>query len=206
MRSYLPLFAALILSACEADAPDNVAAIANDAEAGLIAPEPEEAPEAAAPSPTTARIGPLRIPYDASRLAPVEAAIALPPDWTQQITGIKLIGRDRLALIDKAECIYGGAGEARPCNVQQEAGLSFALIPEDLATATARIPADQRKPVSLAGAGGVSWQIGAEGEGAEYILLPAGPRTVMIVRQFRVTANPDEAALGTVIADLMLDQ
>ena len=62
------------------------------------------------------------------------------------------------------------------------------------------------KKISLGGVEGVSWQIGAEGEGAEYILLPVKGRTILIVRHFRNTGNPDEAALGAVLNGLKLSE
>lgn len=208
MRLLPLLLLGLAASACADDGPQNAAEIVADnradptglrANSALDAPEPEIAQKL-----ELATVGALRIPYDAQKLAALPSKVALPPDWKQEVDGIKLIGRDRAALIGKAECLYGQSGEAQLCNLAQEAGISAADLPTPLGALAARIPADQRRPISLAGATGVSWQIGAEGEGAEYILLPAGERTILILRQYRTSGNPDEAALATLLSDMRL--
>jgi hypothetical protein len=204
MRQLTLLFLVL-LAACDANAPENaaeIAAIANnvgaEAEAGDFPADP------AMPRPERTSLGPLQIRYDAALLAPVPAKVALPPDWKREVDGLKLLARDRAALIGRAECMYGQSDQASRCNVQQEAGLSFAALDEDFAAFRGRLPADQLEPVTLAGAQGVSWQIGAEGEGAEYILLPVKRGAILIVRQFRISGNPDETALGAVLNDLRI--
>lgn len=205
----LPLFPLLLaLSACAEGDPQNAAEIVaqngadpTDLRAESALDEPETT---AAPRLELATVGALRIPYDSQRIAALPATVALPPDWKEQVQGIKLIGRDRAALIGKAECLYGQAGEAQLCNLPQEAGISIADLPNPMTALAARLPADQRRPISLAGATGISWQIGAEGEGAEYILLPAGDRTILIVRQYRTSGNLDEAALATLLGDMRL--
>ena len=65
MRILVP--ALLALAACQPGPPDNAAEIAGNAEAGIVTPEPGETAgpaEAAAASPATANVGPLRIRYD----------------------------------------------------------------------------------------------------------------------------------------------
>jgi hypothetical protein len=168
----------------------------------------EVAADAAAASPAFASfaVGPLKIPYDRALLTPVRTDIQVPPDWKVKVPGTKLIGSDRAALIGKAECLYGESGQASRCNAAQEAGLAFALLEGGLDQFSQKLPATELQKVTLAGVEGVSWQIGAEGEGAEHILLPAGERTILIVRQFRNTGNPSEAALGTVLNDLRLGE
>ena len=68
------------------------------------------------------------------------------------------------------------------------------------------MPPGELKKITLGGAEGVSWQIGAEGEGAEYILLPVREHTILILRHFRNTGNPNEAALGAVLNGLKLPE
>ena len=206
MSKYLTFLPLLLACACGGD-PQNAAEIADNA-ANAPANEAVAAEENASgntlsgPSPRALEVGNLRIPYDAALLAPVETRIPLPPDWKAEAEGVKLIGRDRAPLLGKAECMYGQAGEAGRCNALQEAGLAFAPIDRPFREMAAALPADQRRSVSLAGTEGVSWLVGAEGEGAEYILLPSGDASVLIVRQFRSTGNPDETAIGTVLNDL----
>ena len=208
MRKYL-LLLPLLVTACQGEAPQNVAEIANisTTPANEAAPAENPASNAADPlQPASLTVGALRVPYNQARLSPVRANLPLPPDWKQSVEGVKLIASDRVELIGKAECLYGQSGEATQCNPEQEAGLAFAALPAPFAGAAARLPADQRRSISLAGAEGVSWEIGAEGEGAEYILLPAGEGTILIVRQFRTSGNPDEQALATVLSDMRLRQ
>ena len=151
-------------------------------------------------------VGPLLVTYDSASLAMLPATVALPPDWKAEVPGTKLIAKDRVALIGKAECLYGQSGQASQCNVQQEAGVSFASLEQSYSQLGANIPADQRKPVELAGVTGTSWQIGAEGEGAEYILLPAGDGGILIVRQFRATENLEDGVTRQVLNGLRFDQ
>jgi hypothetical protein len=204
---FLPL---PLLAACGQNETRNATEIA----AGNIAADaPTAANNGNAPAPApvlrTMAVGPLQIRYDAALLTPLRAKVAIPPDWKTEVDGLKLLARDRAELVGKAECIYGQSGKASRCNVSQEAGLSFASLEIPFADLGAKLPADQRKPISLAGVTGFSWEIGAEGEGAEYILLPmsagADAGTVLIVRQFRTSGNPDERALGAALADLKLD-
>jgi hypothetical protein len=198
-----------LLAACGQNETRNATEIA----AGNIAEETSAAAgngtsEAPAPAPQSIAVGPLRIRYDPALLAPMRAKVAIPPDWTREVDGLKLLARDRAGLVGKAECIYGQSGKASRCNVSQEAGLSFASLEIPFRELGAKLPAAQRKPIALVGVNGISWEIGAEGEGAEYILLPAGAGedagTLLIVRQFRTSGNPDQRALGAVLADLRL--
>jgi hypothetical protein len=161
------------------------------------------APAGPAPLPGSLAVGPARFPYDASLLTPVPTKIQLPPDWKIEVKGTKLIGKDRAALLGKAECMYGQAGKARTCNAEQEAGLAFADLEGGWIEGLRKtLPAPDLKKIALGGVQGVSWQIGAEGEGAEYILLPVQEHTILIVRHFRNSGNPDEAALGAVLNGL----
>lgn len=199
-----------LLAACGGgEGGQNAAELANGAELGEgVAPSEAGAANAQTPGPMPASfaVGPLQVPYDAALLAPVAVKVQLPPDWKRSVQGIKLIGRDRAALIGEAECLYGQSGQASRCNAAQEAGLSFARLETGFDALAAKLPAAERRTVVLGGVEGLSWEIGAEGEGAEHILLPAGERAILIVRQFRNTGNPDEAALGTVLGDLSLDR
>lgn len=212
---FLILMALPLAAACGTEEGEqNAAELANvAAEAGNNAPAaPSEAQnlhtnsQAVTTAPKILTVGPLQVRYDGALLAPVPVKIQLPPDWQREVDAVKLIGSDRAALIGKAECMYGQSGQASRCNASQEAGLAFATLPAGFAEASAAIPAAERQKISMAGAEGVSWQIGAEGEGAEHILLPAGDRTLLIVRHFRSTGNPDEAALGAVLNGLRMGE
>ncbi|HWH22291.1 MAG TPA: hypothetical protein VNT25_03230, partial [Allosphingosinicella sp.] len=167
---------ALHLVACGGSGGDNAAQMADQAEVNeapsnrLVEGAAPAPPPAAAAGPAVLRIGSLEVPYDRSRLTPVNADVPLPPDWKSSTPAVKLLAADRAGLIGKAECMYGQAGEASTCNAAQEAGLAFAEIPLTFAEAQKMLPADQRKSVTLASAQGLSWEIGAEGEGAEYIM------------------------------------
>ena len=212
MRKLLPMLALLLLGACGGgEGEQNAFVLANVAQEGgkeAAAPMKAEAAaearsKAAAPQTKSLSIGPVRAPYDTTLLTPVPTKIQLPPDWKIEVQGTKLIGRDRAALLGKAECMYGQSGRATACNAEQEAGLAFADLEGGwIETLRRTVPPGDLKPISLAGVEGVSWQIGAEGEGAEYILLPAWEHTVLIVRHFRNTGNPDETALGAVLNGL----
>lgn len=210
MRHFL-LSLAFILAACSDDQSQNASELTNVADdpANAIATEVEgdqvqANDQVPASAPKMLAVGPLQVRYDDALLAPVRAGIPIPPDWARQAQGWKLLARDRAALIGEAECMYGQSGQASQCNAVQEAGLAFAMLDTPYPEISGKLPADQRKPFSLAGAKGLSWQIGTEGEGAEYILLPAGAGTLLIVRQFRNAGNPDEAAIGRVLNDLKL--
>lgn len=209
-KYFLILFLSLAAACGVQEGEQNASEMANVAGQGGNAAVAEERNEvaaeaaAAAPAPASLAVGPLQVPYDKALLAPVPTPLQIPPDWKGAVNGIKLIGSDRAALIGKAECLYGESGQASRCNAAQEAGLAFGLLEGSLAQFSQKLPAAELQKVTLAGADGVSWQIGAEGEGAEHILLPAGKRTIMIVRQFRNTGNPSEAALGAVLNELKL--
>jgi hypothetical protein len=216
MHKFLPLPALLfLLASCGVtEGEQNAVELANVAEEGdnrAAAPQTAAAAEvnslAPTPQPKSLSVGPARFPYDAALLAPVPTAIQLPPDWKIKVEGTKLIGKDRAALLGKAECLYGQAGKATACNAEQEAGLAFADLEGGwIEVLRKSVPAADLKKISLGGVEGVSWQIGAEGEGAEYILLPVWEHTVLIVRHFRNTGNPDEAALGAVLNGLKLPE
>lgn len=208
MRHFLIL--ALLAGACSDDAPQNATEIVegngqNDTTlpSTTFLPAQEPAP---APSVESAKIGPLLVSYDGTSLTMLPAKVSVPPDWKVEVPGSKLIARNRAALIGKAECLYGQSGQASQCNVQQEAGVSFAFLDRPFSELSGNIPTDQRKPVQLAGAAGTSWQIGAEGEGAEYILLPAPGGSILIVRQFRATENLEDNLTRQVLNGLRIDR
>jgi len=209
MRKLFPVLTLLAAACGQSEGDQNAVELANITEE--VAPantlEPERNTQVAAPKPASLSVGPLRVPYDSSLLTPVATKIQVPPDWQTQVEGTKLIGKGRAALLGKAECMYGQAGKATTCNAQQEAGLAFADMEGGwIDSLRQSVPAADLKKITLGGVQGVSWQIGAEGEGAEYILLPAWEHTILIVRHFRNSGNPDEAALGTVLNGLELPE
>jgi hypothetical protein len=216
MDKFFPLTALLVLLAScgVTEGEQNAVELANVAEEGGnraagpgTAGAPEANSQAPAPELKSLSIGPVQFPYDAALLAPVRASIQLPPDWKTKVEGTKLIGKDRAALLGKAECLYGQSGKATACNAEQEAGLAFADLEGGwIESLHKSVPAADLKKITLGGVEGVSWQIGAEGEGAEYILLPVWEHTILLVRHFRNTGNPDEAALGAVLNGLKLPE
>lgn len=192
--------ACFALAACQAEPRGNGADDSNvvalvAASADDLAPAPEQGS-------VTSAIGPLTYRYDPAQLAPVDASVAVPPDWTVRVPGTKLIAADREKLIGKAECLYGLSGQASLCNAEQEAGLAFAMVEEPYEAISARFSEELREPIRVAGIDGLAWRIGAEGEGAEHILLPVGERTILIVRQFRTSGNPPAEAIAAVLQSL----
>ena len=212
MRKLFPILTLLLAACGSGEGEQNAVELVNVAEEGgneasTLAEDsaPEANGQVGAPEHRSLSVGPVQVPYDASLLTPVKTRIQLPPDWKTSVEGTKLIGKDRAALLGKAECMYGQAGQATACNAAQEAGLAFADLEGGwIESLRKSVPAGDLKKVSLSGVEGVSWQIGAEGEGAEYILLPVQEHTILIVRHFRNTGNPDEAALGGVLNGLKL--
>src|SRR3546814_18302253 len=118
---------------------------------------------------------------------------------TVSVRGTKLIAADREKLIGKAECLYGLSGQASLCNAELEAGLAFAMVEEPYEAISARFSEELLEPMRVAGIDGLAWRIGAEGEGAEHILLHVGERTILIVRQFRNSGNPPAAQNAPVL-------
>ncbi|HEX8215410.1 MAG TPA: hypothetical protein VF582_08070 [Allosphingosinicella sp.] len=214
MRRSFPLLVLLLVACGGGEGEQNAVELANVAqEGGNQGGAPADAAaaagnsQAAAPEPKILTVGPVQVPYDASRLTAVRTKVQLPPDWKVQVEGTKLIGKDRAALLGKAECMYGQAGKATACNAVQEAGLAFADLEGGWIDVLRKsLPAADLKKITLGGVEGVSWQVGAEGEGAEHILLPVQEHTILIVRHFRNTGNPDEAALGEVLNGLELPE
>ena len=208
-----PMAALLLLASCGAhDGQQNAAEPANivdhnNAAAPTAAGAPAASARPAVPQLQSLSVGPVQVPYDSSLLTPVPTRIQMPPDWKIEVEGTKLVAKDRAAMLGKTECMYGEAGKATPCNAEQEAGLAFADLEGGwIEEIRGSVPAGELKKISLAGVEGISWQIGAEGEGAEYILLPVWEHTIVIVRHFRNTGNPDKAALDAVLNGLKLPE
>lgn len=147
----------------------------------------------------------MSLQWDRSKLARVEAQVGIPPNWNREIRGMKLVARDRAELIGKAECMYGLSGQASPCTAEKEAGLAFALVETPYEEMQAQITDPAPSPVTVAGREGIRWEIGAEGEGADYTMLPAYTGTILIVRQYRTSGNPDAAAIAQVFDSLSFD-
>jgi hypothetical protein len=189
--------ALLAVTACQQDpSPEAPAKTATNI---LLPSEPDQAEQG------YERIGRFELRFDPARLTKVGASIALPPNWTSTVLGIKLLAPERAAMLEKADCAYGASGSVVRCNADQEAGLAFVSVTLPYQEFTSSLPADQVKPLRLAGEQGVSWTIGAEGEGAEYIVLPGGERqSLLIVRQHRETGNPDPAAISSALNSLRL--
>src|SRR3546814_18375974 len=73
------------------------------------------------------------------------------------------------------------------------------MVEEPYEAISARFSEELLEPMRVAGIDGLAWRIGAEGEGAEHILLHVGERTILIVRQFRTSGNPPADALAAVL-------
>lgn len=197
--SFLPL-ATLLLAGCgaqgEPEATAEKAAAPSVANTVLLPSQPER------PHQGPEKIGEFTFRFDHERLVKVGASIALPPDWTSNVLGVKLLAPERAAMLEKADCSYGASGSVSRCNADMEAGLAFAALQVPFESLRADLPADQLKPLALAGGQGVAWSIGAEGEGADYMLIPAREGSLLIVRQFRESGNPDAAAVSEALASL----
>lgn len=152
----------------------------------------------------TDRVGPVSFRYDPGVLLPVPAAIAVPPAWDKRAEGLKLLAADRAAMMGKAECMYGQSGRASPCNPEQEAGLAIAVVDRSYEEAKAALTDPPTTAMHLAGRPGVSWEIGAEGEGADHMLAALDGRTLLVVRQHRESGNPDAEAVQAVLQSLAI--
>lgn len=186
------------LSACgnnqpAADTPSNATA---------AAAQPVLLPSQSAPTLGEERVGAFRFRVDTTKLAKVGTNISVPPDWKSYVLGFKLIAPERARMLDRGKCIYGASDTPVPCNADQEAGLSFALLNVPYAALKAQLPADQIEALHLAGVDGVRWSIGAEEEGAEYSLIPSDAGTLLIVNQYRETGNPDGMAIAEALGTL----
>lgn len=153
----------------------------------------------------TEGMGPVSFRYDPARLLPIPALVAEPPDWRNRAQGLKLIAADRAALMGKAECMYGESGRASPCNPEQEAGLSIALLDHPYEAVRAALTKPPTTAIRLAGREGISWEIGAEGEGADHLLVPLDERTLLVVLQHRGSGNPAPDAVEAVLDSLSIE-
>jgi hypothetical protein len=204
MKIRVCLAAALSAASCQ-DAPEPAPVTSNELTTeSVAAPAPDIAPVVPSETLETGEVGPIRLRYDPRFLVPVETTVSVPPDWASEVPGVKLVASERAELIGKAECLYGLFGQASVCNARQEAGIAFAMVDEPYEALSQRLSGPLREDISLAGRKGVSWTVGAEGEGAEHILLPAGDRTALIVRQHRTSGNPPEEAVAAVLDGLRL--
>lgn len=215
--SKLPIALFLLLAACGGEPAQNTAELANsagDSSTGGTIPIPDgnEASNAQVNGSSeagllTAEIGPMRVRYNDALLEAVPAKIGVPPDWKREVAGTKLIAAERAELLGTAECMYGQSGMGSRCKAEQEAGLAFAMVDAPFEELQAQLTGEPRSQMTLAGRKGISWKIGAEGEGAEYILLPyRGSRTALIVRQFRTSGNPDGNAIAEVLNNLRIEE
>jgi hypothetical protein len=196
MKIRIWVAATLLAASCQDEpAPTN---------ANELTAAPAQEAGGARPALETGTVGPLRFSYNPLLLVPVETPVSVPPDWAREVPGIKLITRERAKLIGKAECLYGLSGRATVCNATQEAGIAFATVEESYDVLSKRLSGPLRRDVELAGRNGVSWTVGAEGEGVEHILLPAGDRAALIVRHFRASGNPPEEAIAAVLGSTRL--
>src|SRR3546814_16523604 len=95
--------ACFALAACQAEPRGNGADDSNVV--ALVAASADDLASAPEQGSVISAIGPLTYRYDAAQLAPVDASVAVPPDWTVRVQGTKLIAADRDTLIGKAQCI-----------------------------------------------------------------------------------------------------
>ncbi|MBR0553861.1 hypothetical protein [Stakelama marina] len=129
--------------------------------------------------------GPLTYRYRPDRLRAVQTTVSLPPDHKTELAATKLLPVARAAKLGHDGCRYGLSGKASTCTAEKEAGLAFALAEQPIDTLRDSFGPKRAKDATLADRTGFRIREGAEGQGADYIFLPAGGRTVIVVRSWR---------------------
>lgn len=144
--------------------------------------------------------GSLTYAYRPGRYASVPVTFSLPGARDWPVEGEKLIPWDRAGQLGELSCRYGLSGEAGPCVAEKEAGLTFAVIDRPLARLRQKVPAALVEPSKLAGREGITVVEQAEGSGTSYMLIPAGPQTIAVVRRWEKDADETDyrAILRTV--------
>ena len=143
------------------------------------------------------RIGPVGLHYDSTRLTVKAVEIGLPPDNSHQVRGMKLLARERAALVGTARC-PGQAGNV--CKAEAEGGLTLTMLNQPFAEFSA--PIRNTRPATVAGKEGVTWQGRFSGTAATFTLLPVDQQTLMMIRQAEGEGAPDAATLDAVIGTL----
>jgi hypothetical protein len=144
-----------------------------------------------------ARIGPVGMRYDSTRLAIASVQVPLPPEEKRQVKGMKLIAREREPLLDQGRCPEQAGNVCRP---EAEGGLTLTVLNQSFAEFSAPIP--RTRPATVAGVTGVAWDGKFGGTAATFTLLPAQQQTLMMIRQTGGEGAPDAALLDAVVATL----
>lgn len=147
--------------------------------------------------------GPLTYRYQPGRFTSAPVIFSLPgtPDWP--VEGSKLIPWERASQLGKSSCHYGLSGQKQSCDAEKEAGLTFAVIDRPLARLREQLPAALAESSTLARREALRVIEQAEGSGTSYILVPAGSRTVAVVRNWR--EDRDESAYQSVLQDISFE-
>ena len=174
--------------------------------AGCTGEDGHDAPRAA---PTqSANIGSVTFDYDPQVLSLSDIELPLPPDGTVRTFAIKLVPARE---IEKgADDMCGDEeGEARPCTLADEPGITLALLEQPFETYSeawrAANPGSELRPVEIDGAEGLALAGGIE-EGLEvdYTIVPVEDRALLIKRQSDGESPAEEAAIAAVLGSLEL--
>jgi len=149
------------------------------------------------PGEREARIGPVGLHYDPTRLVITPVQIKLPPDQKREVRGMKLMNREREPLLRTAAC---PEQEGKVCMAEAEAGLTLTVLNQAFAEFSAPIP--RTRPATVAGLQGVTWEGRFGGKAATYTLLPVEQQTLMMIRQTEGDGAPDPASLEAVVSSL----
>jgi hypothetical protein len=150
---------------------------------------------AAIPGQREARIGPVGLHYDSTKLAITPVQIKLPPDEKREVRGMKLVSREREPLLMKASC---GGQKGKVCMPEAEGGLTLTVLNQAFPELSGPIP--RTRPVTVAGLQGVTWEGRFGGTPATFTLLPVEQQTLMMIRQADGEGGPDAATLDAVVS------
>ncbi|KHK91087.1 hypothetical protein [Novosphingobium malaysiense] len=150
------------------------------------------------------RAGPLTYEFKPDRFALTEATISLPGKHSRAIEARKLIPWARAAKLGDKACRYGQSGRTQTCNADKEAGLAFAVLDRTISSLRDTVPQALIEPSSLAGKDGFRVVEQAEGAGTSYAFVPAGDRTVAVVKSWR--SGSDKTGFEGVLRNLSIAQ
>ena len=159
----------------------------------------------------SARLGPVRYSFDASRLTLAEVMLALPPRYQEMMWAVKLIPAKRAAMLGSQACDYRSTGVAEMCNSQDEAGLALALLERPLADyrrafEEADVGDIELFDTSVDGVAGFAFTAEPEDGGRQYRFVPVRDRTFVIARRPGPIAEQDSETIDQVIAGIDLGQ
>ncbi|MDM8011636.1 MAG: hypothetical protein QUV08_11795 [Parasphingorhabdus sp.] len=150
-----------------------------------------------------AHAGPLTYRYQPTRFASKPVVFSLPGERAWPVDGAKLIPWERASQLGKPICRYGLSGQKQICSAKKEAGLTFAVIDRPLARLRKQFPEALAEPSKLAGREALKITEQAEGSGISYSLIPAGSRTVAVVRSWR--QDSEKTGYQEILQDLSFE-